>query len=238
MAYTFLQLCSLLATRSGAVGTAPSAVTGQTGRQAKVVDWIMNAWTLIQGASTDWDWMQGEVAATALTINDMSYSGSDLGIASRFAAFKGDRLVDGYVYRPWTIYDNSIGQSDETALREIPYVQWRLAYDRGTHTAIRPSVYALAPDGTIRFGPKPDIAYRVRGEYRKTPQILAANSDTPELPDRFHDMIVWRAIMLIGGHDETDAQYQQAAIKYGEMMLALQKECLPPINFGGCEPFA
>lgn len=235
---TFLQLCALLATRSGACGTAPAAVTGQTGRQAKCVDWVMNAWTLIQNDSTDWSWMQAEVAATALTINDMSYSGSDLGIATRFATFLGDRIVDGIAWRPWTIYDNSIGQSDETPLREIPYLQWRTSYDRGTHTAMRPTVYAIAPDGTIRFGAKPDIAYRVRGEYRKTPQVLAANGDTPELPDRFHDIIVWRAIMLIAGHDESDPQYQQAAAKYLEMMLALQKECLPPINFGGCEPFA
>lgn len=238
MAYTFLQLCALLATRSGAVGTAPAAVTGQTGRQAKCVDWIMNAWEIIQSDSTDWDWMQAEVAATALTINDMSYSGADLGIATRFGAFKSDRLVDGIAYRPWTIYDNSIGQSDETALREIPYLQWRTSYDRGSHDATRPVVYAIATDGSIRFGPKPDKAYRVRGEYRKTPQILAADGDTPELPDRFHQIIVWRAIMLIGGHDESDPQFQQAFQKYAELMLALQRECLPPINFGGCEPFA
>lgn len=235
---TFLQLCSLLATRSGAIGTAPAAVTGQTGRQAKCVDWIMNAWELIQSDSTDWDWMQAEVSAVALTINDMSYSGSDLGIATRFAAFKGDRDVNGIPYRPWTIYDNSIGQSDETALRQIPFERWRLSYDRGSHTAQRPQVYALAPDNTIRFGPKPDAAYRVRGEYRKTPQVLAANSDTPELPDRFHQIIVWRAIMLIAGHDEHDPAFVQAAQKYGEMMLALQRECLPEINLAGGRPFA
>lgn len=235
---TFLQLCSLLATRSGSVGDAPAAVTGQTGRQAKCVDWVMNAWTTIQSDSTDWDWMQAEISAVALTIDDMSYSGSDLGISTRFAAFRGDRDVDGLVYRPWTIYDNSIGQSDETPLREIPYAQWRTSYDRGSHTSQRPGVYALAPDNSIRFGPKPDKAYRVRGEYRKTPQVLAANADEPELPARFHDIIVWRAIMLIGGHDEATEAYNQAAQKYGEMMLALQRECLPAINLGGGRPFA
>lgn len=235
---TFLQLCSLLATRSGSIGTAPAAVTGQTGRQAKCVDWVMNAWEIIQSDSTDWTWMQAEVAATALTISQTGYTGAQLGIASRFAEFKGDRDVDGIVFQPWTIYDNSIGQSDENALREIAFAQWRVSYDRNTHTAQRPTVYAIAPDSTIRFGPKPDKAYRVRGEYRKTPQVLAANGDIPELPDRFHQIIVWRAIMLIAGHDEGDPQYQFAAQKYGELMLALQRECLPAINLGGGRPFA
>lgn len=229
---TFLQLCALLATRSGAVGAAPAAVTGQIGRQAKCVDWIMNAWTLIQNDSPDWNWMQSEVPAVALTIDDMSYSGSDLGIATRFAEFKGDR-PGRFTYRPWTLYDNSIGQPDETPLREIPFDLWRTIYDRGTHDAQRPLEYALAPDRSIRFGPKPDKAYRVRGEYRKTPQVLAANGDTPELPDRFHDIIVWRAIMLIAGHDESDPAYNQASAKYAEMMLNLQRDCLPRIDLGG-----
>lgn len=235
---TFLQLCSLLATRSGAIGTAPVTVAGQTGRQAKCVDWIMNAWEIIQSDFADWNWMQAEVAATALTISQTGYTGAQLGIATRFAAFKGDRDVDGILYRPWTLYDNSIGQSDERALREISFVQWRETYDRGSHDAQRPTVYALAPDNTIRFGSKPDKAYRVRGEYRKTPQILAADADTPEMPDRFHQIIVWRAIMLIAGHDESDPAYNQAAQKYGEIMLALQRECLPAINLGGGRPFA
>lgn len=230
---TFLELCALLATRSGAVGTAPAAVTGQTGRQAKCVDWVMNAWTLIQNDLPEANWLQGEVSAVSLTISTMSYSATALGVATRFGSWKGDRMVDGLAYRPWTIYNNSIGQSDETVLREITYQQWRVNYDRNTHTATRPLYYAMAPDDTMRFGPKPDIAYKVRGEYQKSPQVLAANGDIPEMPTRFHETIVWRAIMLIAGHDESDPAYNQASAKYGENMLAIMRDCLPKITIGG-----
>lgn len=230
---TFLQLCALLATRSGAVGAAPVSVIEQSGRQAKCVDWIMNAWTLIQNDLPSAFWLQGELSATALTINDMSYSASDLGVSSRFSAWKGDRHEEGRIFRPWTIYDNSIGQADETALSEIPYSLWRQRYDRGTHDAQRPTEYALAPDQSIRFGPKPDIAYRVRGEYRKTPQVLAADDDEPEMPSQYHEMIVWRAIMLIADHDESDPAFQKAAPKYAAMMMNLQRDQLPEINLRG-----
>lgn len=230
---TFLQLCSLLTTRSGAIGAAPTTVIGQTGRQAKCVDWIMNAYTLIQNDLPQAYWLQGEVSAVSLTISTMSYTSTALGVASRFSNWKGDRVEGGDIYRPWTIYNNSIGQADETELREISYQEWRRRYDRNTHDATRPIEYAIAPDGTMRFGPKPDIAYKVRGEYVKTPQVLAVDADTPEMPDRFHDAIVWRAIMLIGGHDEADPAYQQASAKYGEMMLDIMRDQLPPITLGG-----
>lgn len=230
---TFLTLCSRLTTRSGAIGTAPAAVTGQTGRQAKCVDWVLNAWEMIQNDSADWTWMQAEIASVALTINDMSYSGADLGIATRFGEFKGDRASRGFIYQPWTIYDNSIGQADESPLSQIPYDLWRTKYDRLTHDANRPIEYAIAPDRSIRFGPKPDKAYRVRGEYRKSMQTLAADGDIPELPDRFHDIIVWRAIMLIAEHDEAQVPLALAQAKYAEMMIALQAQCLPSITISG-----
>lgn len=234
---TFLSLCESVASESGAIGNAPSAVTGQTGRQLKCVNWVRRAWELIQNAKADWKWMQARLSAAPLTISDMTYSASDLGIASRFAEWKGDRAGE-FTYRPWTIYDNSIGQSDETALREISYEAWLTIYDRGVHDANRPSSYALGPDGTINFGPKPDKAYRVRGEYRKGLQTLAANGDIPELPERFHDIIVWRAIMLISDHDESDPAYVKAAAKYGEMMIELQRDQLPRINMRGAAPLA
>ena len=236
---TYLQLCTRMATRSGIIGAAPAAVTGQTGRQAKCVDWIMHANELIQNMHTDWSFLHGEISAVALTVNDMSYSGSDLGISTRFGAFKGDRPhpILG-TYRPWTIYDNSIGVSDEVALSEISYEQWREQYDRGSHDASRPVCYALAPDQSIRFGPKPDLAYRVRGEYRKAPQVLAANSDEPDFPSRFHDIVVWRAIILAHEHDEHIPSIQMVEREYLRLLNDMQRDLLPEISAYGGAPLA
>jgi hypothetical protein len=234
---TFLGLCSLMATRSGIIGAAPSAVTGQTGRQAKCVDWVMNAWQLIQELQ-DWNFLYGEVSAVALTIGTASYTGSALGVASRFGRFLGDRPGPSGRYKPWTIYDNSIGTSDETALCLIPYMLWREMYDRGAQTNQRPVHYAIAPDQSIRFGPIPEKAYKVRGEYVKAPQVLAANGDIPDMPTKFHDIIVWRAIMLAAEHDESPPGLAAAVTKFQQMLTDMMSELLPDLDENAAGPLA
>jgi hypothetical protein len=229
---TFLELCAKLTTRSGAIGTAPTSVVSQTGRQAKCVDWIMNAWELIQNLNPDWTFLR-EDFTSALTINTTTYTDSAFGI-TRFGEWLGDRDR----YRPFTIYDPAIGVADEGEIEEISWELWRTRYDRGVQDAKRPTEYTRAPDKTFRVGAKPDKAYVVRGEYRKTPQVLAANTDEPDMPARFHDIIVWRAIMLIAEHDEAVNALQLAQSKYAEMMAEMQRDLLPHFHIGGSGPLA
>lgn len=231
---TFLGLCTNFTVLSGLIPTAPAAVTGQTGQALKVVTWVKLAWELIQNSSSDWSWMKAEVSSVALTISQMTYTATQLGVSSRFGEWRGERFTPpGRLHRPWTIWDNSIGQSDETELHEIDYDQWRLSYDRGTHDANRPIVYAFAPDQTVRFGPTPDKAYRVRGEYRKSVQTLAADGDTPEMPSRFHDLITFRAILLANEQGESVAGIAYADREYHRLLADLSRDCLPAISAHG-----
>jgi hypothetical protein len=226
---TFLSLCADLARESGTISPAPTSVVGQTGRQAKAVSWIATAWRLIQNAHADWRFLKGEWSG-ALVPDQTTYSASTWNI-DRFAEWRGDRREGRCgVYRPTTLYDPDIGQSDEGELRQISYEEWRFSYDRGTHDAMRPIVYAIAPDETIRFGPKPDKAYVARGEYLKTAQILAANEDAPDMPARFHDVIWCRAIMLMSDSDEAVTALQLAQAKELELMTAMRRDLLPPIT--------
>ncbi len=226
---TFLELCADLARESGAIGAAPAAVTGQTGRQLKCVEWVALAWKTIQNSRRDWTFNRAEFSKS-LTISQTAYVGGAGGWAlTRFGEFIGDRPT----FRPTTIYLPADGQATESELCEIDYDYWRVHYDRGTHDANRPVEYAIAPDRTMRFGPKPDAAYTVRGEYRKTAQILAANADEPDMPERFHDVIVWRAIMLMAGADEAVTALQDARAKYSELYRGLVRDCTPRMSLEG-----
>ncbi len=226
---TFLALCERLATRSGAIGAAPASVTGQTGRQAKCVDWIANAWELVQGLHQDWTFLDGEWEGSLLAGSTI-YAAASLGISSRFGEWKGDRRQGRHVYRPTTLHDPVAGAGDERPLDEIGYAAWRERYDRGAQTEGRPVHYCIAPDQTIRFGPTPDRTYKARGEYRKAPQELASNGEEPDMPARFHNIIVDRAIILIDEHDGAVNDLAGAIRSFSEKLNAMQRDLLPDIS--------
>jgi hypothetical protein len=227
---SFLELAGDVALLSGAA-SAPPAVTGQTGRLAKVVAWTARAWELIQLANPNWSFLRSEWSA-ALIPGEHSYSAADLGIFDRF----GELIGDHGSYRPVTLYDPDIGVEDEAPLEQISWEAWRTRYGRGGQAPDRPTTYAIAPDQGLRVGPAPDRAWLVRGEYRKAPQLLAADGDVPDLPARYHQIIVWKAILLMNEHDEAVQGVALAEREYAPLLNHLQRDHLPVIAVRGGEP--
>jgi len=224
---TFLQLAQKVARESGTVsGTQPSSVTSQTDRLLKIVNWTADAWTHIQNSKPNWMWMDASWSAT-LTINTTTYTASALGISSRFGAWVQDNPIKRFY--PTTMYDSSIGVSDEGILRQLTYSQWLTRYGRGTQTANKPGHWAIANNNSLVFGPKPDLStYVVSGRYRKGPQTLSANADEPEMPERFHDAIVWYALGYLVEHDEAVNQVAGFRSRYMQLMHQLERDQLPP----------
>lgn len=222
---TYLQLCQAVARESGTVsGTQPSAVSGQTGRLLKIVKWTNQAWRDIQNAQGQWRWMDKAWDDKALTSGAACYTSASFSISDW-----GEWIVDaesrtGVV----KIYDNSVGVSEENAIQLIPYSLWDQKYNTATHDNARPIEYAISPAGEICFGPTPDSSnYRVSGRYRQATQDLSADGDTPGMPARFHELIVWRALLLLGEHDEGEFAVALAARRWRELMDDLRRDQLP-----------
>ena len=55
----YLELCRRARRECGIAGaeTDPTAVTSQVGEYRRLVDWVSEAWTEIQGRHTDWRWL-------------------------------------------------------------------------------------------------------------------------------------------------------------------------------------
>lgn len=230
---TFIQLVQDLARQSGTLagGTSLSSVVGVSGRAAKLVKWVEEAWTDIQNTHFDWNWMLEEFSS-ALLVDTLRYTGAGSFSLTRFSSF----VVDRPDWQPITIYDPDIGQSDESPLKRISYPAWRSKYDRGVHDAGRPVEYSISPAGELCIGPKPDKAYVCRGEYWKTPQTLTLNTDVPECPERFHKVIVHRAMILMGESDESPTTIQAGAAEYNRLMSSLVNSQLPSLSL--CGPLA
>jgi hypothetical protein len=222
----FLQLCQDMARESGAIGAPPASVLNQTGRQAKCVNWVRDAWTQIQNDNPEWIFMRKSFTH-ALSIGSTSYSPASLGITS-FQRW----ITDTPEYHPVTIYDPA-NQAGECEIPYIPYSSWRVSYDRGTHDPSKPVCWSIAPDNSLVVGPKPDIAYVLRGDYQRGPQVLAADGDVPIMPDQYHDIITYRAMMMLAGHDEAAAALNAARIRHDPILFNMERDLLPAIELGG-----
>ena len=158
-----------------------------------------------------------------------------------FARWITDDLCRGFLgardYYPTTLYLKATGVSDEGAIREIDYALWRHRYDRGSQTDQRPVSYAISPLDEFCPGPIPDAVYTVNGEYYKAAETLSANGDTPALPTRFHDVIVWRALELLAEHDEAPLAIASARSKRMILMGEVERDQLERVEIG-CGPLA
>lgn len=214
---------------SGTVsGTLPTTVASQTGRLGKIVYWVQQAWLDIQNSRSAWRWMEGEWSGS-LTASTARYTSSSFSL-SRFSEWIVDTKPGDQVT---SIYLTATGVSDENGLDTISFRDWRRLYDRGSQTNNRPFEYAVSPANELCFGPIPNATYTAQGLYRKGPQSLSADADTPELPTRFHDLIAWKALILLAEHDEGEIALATALRKHREMMSDLERDQLPTVTTAG-----
>ena len=223
---TFLELAQEVARDSGTVsGNQPVSVAGQGGRLGKIVAYTRDAWVRIQTHRPDWPWMRAEFFGTTLP-----------GEAAYTAASWNVSYFGSWVMEPGgiTAYAQALGPDDEGPLAVLPWSVWRQRYGCGPAAAGRPAVMAVRPgDGALVLGPVPDGAYAVRGEYRRSPQVLVTDGDVPALPIRYHALIKWRALMLLSEHDEAPFPVQTAAANYYALLGDLERDVLPAPGIGG-----
>lgn len=232
---TYLQLSQLLRQECGISGTGPAAVTSQTGENARLVTWVAAAWRDIQTRHENWRWMRRNCSITTTTDQgDYAYTAftdvTDVAAISRFSRWlpyddKGCSL--------FSIYQTSSGVAAERRLIYLPWDNFRVLYRFGTQTSSFPVHFSITPADKLALGPEPDATgYTVLGEYQMGTQELAANSDTPDMPSRFHNLIVYRGMMKYGAHESAGEVYADGASQFSQMMFALEKDQLHPITLG------
>jgi hypothetical protein len=225
---TFLDLVQRVATESGTVTGSgqPPTVTNQTGRLSQFVNWTNRAWRHIQNHRSHWLWMRDEFSGSTIA-GQARYAGSDFGLP-RFAAW--DVTSDAL-----TIYKTSEGQAGEGALGYVAWPDFYTTYLRGESATRqgKPVRFSVTPQNALALWPVPDADYTVRGLYRKTPQDLVLSNDVPEMPARFHDAIMYRALTLLSEADESMTQLPLWQIEYMRIINDLERDQLPQTTLAG-----
>lgn len=230
---TFLELAQAVARESGTVPEPAvlSSVTGQVGRLASIVLWVARANRMICNKHAEWRFLESEFEADTIA-GTPRYTAASWNL-SRFAAWK----VAGPLEARISLYDLDIGASDEARLHYLPWKDFYQRRLRGEIDADRPIYFTVTPADEIAFSPTPDKAYRVRGIYRRAPKELTSNEDVPDLPERFHDAIMYRAMMMLADFDEAVYTRSQAEAEFRRILGDLERDQLPPITIGS-EPIA
>lgn len=226
---TFLELVQDLARDTGTLagGVSLSSVATVSGRADKLVSWTNKAWRNIQNEERDWLWMRGTFEQPLAT-GEPRYTPASFSIDDRF----GEWIEDLPGFYPMTIYDPDIGVADEGYIRQINYDLWLKRYDRGEQHWDRPTEWAISPAQEICLGPIPKKEYILRGHYQRSPQILVENADIPEMPAKFHDLIVWEAGRLLNLADGAPNEMVADTGEVIRMRTQLKREQLPPVTIG------
>lgn len=224
---TYLQLCVKARRDCRLPGTGPDAVTGQTGVFGRLVDWVSDAYIQIQERHDEWRWMR-RTATVSTTADDDDYAygewtdQTDSVVISRFSRW---RLND-----PWDqpkCYLSSSGVSAQYWLTYLDWDSFKTIYKIGSQSSGQPAHIAINPNDEIVLGPAPDDTYVVTADYYLGPQTLAADSDTPDMPSRYHNLIVYEAMKRYGTTEGAANIFIEGNQQANRMMRALERSQLP-----------
>lgn len=195
-----LEMAQRLHSESLQTTAAPTSVTGASARNARLFNRLAYAWTELQNERI-WRWMR-VTTDVAVTIGQQTYSDSDLSL-SRFGRWR----TEDETYCPIMYIDGA------------PNTRWPLQYDHLDtfrqdwvyidHGNSQPIAWSIDEQDRFLVGPKPAAAYKLRAEYWMSPTELADDADEPDMPAKFHMLLVWRALVDLA---KTDAKPELVAM--------------------------
>jgi len=227
-----LSLAQAVKRESGLSGGGPASVVTATGDDARIFQWVNWAWRDIQLMHESWLWRRGD----ALGETSVSTLPHDLAVPGFGLTDFGTWMAENPDYKPST-YRVSDGQGLEQPIRYLSWDAFRARFIAGAHTAGPVQFWTIAPSGLMHVGPAPDAAHKVRASYIKDVQDMTRDSDTPAMPSRFHQLIVWRALIEYGGFDAAGEVMQRAERNFQSMMPSLLQDQLPK-RFISARPLA
>jgi hypothetical protein len=211
---TFLELVQRLHSESLRSTAAPTSVTGATDRNARLFNRVADAWRELQ-LERDWRWMRTTTDA-ALTVGLQTYSAADLSL-SRFKCWRAEDSD----YYPGLYISGSPNTFWPLQFEQLDRFRQEWIYITTANST--PVAWSTDESHRLLVGPAPAVAYKLRAEYWMEPSTLAADGDTPDMPARFHMLLVWRALQDVAIADAkpellTLAQ-QNYATMHGQLML-------------------
>ncbi len=207
----------------------PSEITSttspDTSHVATLVAFVDQAWLDIQLSQLNrWDWMYNRLDddSVALTISNRLLTMAAIDATARVVVpFKAHDVVPlRYILLKHPTTDAV------HRVEYVPYEVFRGYRDRGARPENRPTRYTIRKNGDLEFDPTPDVAYTINCDWLQVPNELAADGDSPDMPNHFHMLVVWWALVHLMDMDENGGRYRTADRQYQKMLNRLHIEQL------------
>lgn len=229
----FLQIVNLARSEAGVAGGDLTTLQGAlSAESARFKSWVSSAWVRIQSEHPDWDFLRFTQEFNTVA-NQASYTPQQA-LATSDGTATGTVILGNWKRNSFRISTAGQSYQDEMLLGFMPWDQFRNLYQYGNMRSerSRPVVYSIDPQKNLWFGIIPNGAYTVVYEYFRTPITLSADADTPAMPDRFHELIAYKALRAYGIFMAAPEVIGRADDQISRISAELAADQLPVITSG------
>lgn len=229
----FLQLVNLARTEAGVAGGDLTTLQGSLSAEAaRFKSWVANEWIRVQSKHPDWDFLRftGEFNTVA---NQASYTPQQAKATSD-GTVSGTAILGNWKRNSFRVSTAGQSYQDEMLCGFMPWDQYRNLYQYGNMRSerSRPVVFSIDPQKNLWFGIIPNGAYTIVYEFFRTPITLSGDADTPAMPDRFHELIAYKALRAYGIFMAAPEVIGRADSQISLMEPQLAADQLPVITSG------
>lgn len=225
MGKTRLQLLQRFRQEARVPGSSsdPTSALNQTGEYLKLVNWLDDAYESVQELSVLWQFLRKSFSVS-LTSGTSEYTPTALGLTDHATWILDDVRC----------YLTAFLVTDEQEIFFVPWEEFKRSYLFGSaqQQTGRPIQFTIKPDKSIQFWPIPDDAYTCTGEYYRTPVVFTDDSKEPIFPDRFHMILVWRALMNKSADYAENDRYVHGNNEYEKIKKKLLFDQTPKPGWG------
>lgn len=220
---SFLQLCQDVY-REGGLSGSITTVHNQSGEALRVVEWVKSAYREILNSSNFEMNFLRKSSIVQLTAGQSVYTKEDLNVPT---------------LAQWDINTMRVAVSstmaDETFLAKMRYPQFRDFWNFSSRRTIqsRPLNCTVTPETNLEIKPTPNADYYLAFEWVNEPPDLADDTDTPVLPSRWVNCIMWRALRHYGMFEAAPEVVTRADNGYRTIMVQMRLDQSFGIIAGG-----
>jgi hypothetical protein len=233
-AMTFLQLVNRARQEAGlANGDLSTLVSGLSAESARFKNWVADAWTQVQTENPDYQFMRK--ANTFQTVAGQFLYTPQQARATVDGTSSGAVDLGNWKKDSFRIYTVGSNFTDEMLTSWMTWDVFRNVYQYGSMRTSQSRSVSITIDPTknLGLGMTPDLStYVVVYEYYRKPSDLVADTDTPDMPDRFHMLIVWRALLAYGVFMSAPEVIDRAQAEISRLQFRLDNDQLPILMSG------